>query len=141
MFAAECIAQSLLLLLLQVAGHSLCCALVSTTTQLLTVNHFMIHYNTSPHHIQYKSLSYNSDVITGGAVPRDSDIITGEAVPRGKGVFVIRYSPGGRLIAIAINNRRLSRSKILFLSPSCAITTSVSPYKDSYEHGRYRLFI
>ena len=141
MFAVECLSYyhllprvynknfyyELLLLPLQIAGYSLSCALISATTPLLTVNHFTIHYNTSPHHIQYKSFSYNSDIIASGAVLR--------------GMLVIKYSPGGRLIAIAVNNRKLSQSKILFLSPNCDITTSVSPYNGSYEHGRYRLLI
>lgn len=116
----------------QVDGDSLSCAVAyspSATSNIITVHHFTAQLLddslTDPFYIYHKMLSYSSDALSG--CPN---------APRGRGALVMRHSPNGKLIALAVNYHKKSHSRVVFLSSQCNVMTAVSPYGERKDYGR-----
>lgn len=121
-------------LLLQVNGDCLSCGVVyspSIASNVITIHHFTVKLlgeplSTDPFHVEHKILSYTSDTLCGCS-----------NAPRGRGALVMRHSPNGRLMALAVNYHKKSHSGVLFLSPHCNVMTAISPYGEKKDYGRY----
>ena len=109
------------------------CAVVYSpcaTADTITIHHFTVQLleesSTDSFNVQHKILSYGSDALCGCSNG-----------PRGRGALVMKHSPNGKLIALAVNYHKKSLSRVLFLSPQCNVMTAISPYGEKKDYGRY----
>ena len=117
---------------MQASGDCLSCAVAyspSATPNIITVHHFTVQLleksSTDPFHVHHRILSYSSDILSSCS-----------SAPRGRGALVMRHSPNGKLIAMAVNYHKKSQSRIVFLSPQCNVMTAISPYGERKDYGR-----